>query len=85
MSAEVTFTLVLTQGVHVVRGDVAEIIRAAIDQGERLVDVDIDLFGGPGSSRRTTLATAHVVALVEAKQSTRAIAAASNGKVRTIR
>lgn len=79
------YTMILTQGVHVVRGDVARIIRDAINEGHRTVDIDVDLFGGPDSSRRTMIVTAHVVALVEAKQTTRSIAAASNGKVRLIR
>ncbi|MDB5095029.1 MAG: hypothetical protein JWO85_3130 [Candidatus Eremiobacteraeota bacterium] len=79
------YTLILTQGVHVVRSEVAQAIRIAIESGERLVDVDIDLFGGPNSSRRTSIVTAHVVALVEAKQSTHDVVAASGGKVRTIR
>jgi hypothetical protein len=79
------YTLILTQGVHVVRGDVADAIRAAIDNGERTVEVDVDLFGGPNSSRRTLIVTAHVVALVEAKLPTRETAAASGGKIRLIR
>jgi len=84
VSAE-AYTLVLTQGVHVVRNDVARAILTAIEAGSRTVDVDIDLFGGPNSSRRTTIVTAHVVALIEAKPNTRDVISASNGKVQSIR
>ena len=83
--ADEAYTLVLTQGIHVVRPDVATLIREAIDEGKRTIDIDIDIFGGLNSSRRTTVAVAHVVALVESKKPQREIVAESNGKVRAIR
>ncbi len=83
MSPE-AYTLILTQGVHVVRPDVAAAIRAAVEAGDKVIDIDIDLFGGLDSSRRTTVVVAHVVALAEAKPSSRRIAETSDGKVRTI-
>jgi len=50
---------------HTVREDVALKIRDAIENGKPLIEIDIDLFGSPTSSRRTLLATRHVIALAE--------------------
>jgi hypothetical protein len=79
-----TYTLILTQGIHTVRPDVAATIRAALVAQEPLVEIDMDLFGGVDSSRRTTLATAHVVALAEAK-APRTSSEEQRGKVRRLR
>ncbi|MGH7754769.1 MAG: hypothetical protein ACREM8_00595 [Vulcanimicrobiaceae bacterium] len=61
--SEPTFTLVLTKGTHLVSAAAAEEILGALAAREALVEVDLDLFGGASDGRRTTLATAHVVAL----------------------
>lgn len=60
-----SYTLILTKGLYTIRSSVAETIRAAIENGDKTVEVDIDLLSGPNSSRRTLLICQHVVALSE--------------------
>ena len=81
------FTLVLTKGMHTISAAVAEQILAAMKEGNTVVDVELDLFGGGKSSRRTILATAHVVALTmnPPEPTLTSGAVATNGNVATLR
>jgi hypothetical protein len=56
------FTLILTKGTHLVSETTAAAILHAVKEREPLVDIELDPFGG-SEPRKTSLATAHVVAL----------------------
>jgi hypothetical protein len=58
-----TFTLILTKGMHVISSAAADRIKDALAKRCPTVDVELDPFGGFHTSRVTTLATRHVVAL----------------------
>jgi hypothetical protein len=58
-----TFTLILTKGMHIISADSAADIKEALLTKAATVDVLLDPFGGSSSSRITTLAVHHVVAL----------------------
>jgi hypothetical protein len=58
-----TFTLILTKGMHVISSSAALQIKDALVQRYPTVDVELDPFGGFHTSRVTTIATRHVVAL----------------------
>jgi hypothetical protein len=57
-----TFTLILTKGMHVISADSAADIKMALAAKAATVDVLLDPFG-VCSSRMTTIAVHHVVAL----------------------
>jgi hypothetical protein len=59
------FTLILTKGTHLVSDKVAEQIVAAIEADEKLIKVDLDLFGRIALHRETTIVAAHVVCLTK--------------------
>ncbi len=62
------FTLILTKGTHAISAAAAEAILAAIRNAEAIVEVEVDLFGGVDLGRKTTLVTAHVIALASNPQ-----------------
>ncbi len=57
------YTLILTKGTHLVSETAAAAILHAVQAREPLVDIELDPFGG-SEPRTTSLATAHVVALM---------------------
>jgi hypothetical protein len=57
------FTLMLTKGTHLVSDDDAARIFEAIRSGEKLVELNLDLFGDTTFHRQTTVAVAHIVCL----------------------
>jgi hypothetical protein len=59
-----TYKLVLTRGVHAISAEAREAILDAILHREPFVHVQVDLFGA-SPERRTTIITAHVVAITE--------------------
>jgi hypothetical protein len=78
------FTLILTKGTHAISASAAETILAAIRNSERTVEVEVDLFGGVDLGRKTTLVTAHVIALArnpQVQESQRSAACTSDSVV----
>jgi hypothetical protein len=79
-----TYTVVLSNATHLVSAENAEHIVSAIDDGERYVDVEIDLYGDTTSIRKVRLITAHVIMLMENDASTNRdaeIAGIMSGKI----
>jgi len=75
------YSLVLTEGVHIVAPRDADAICRAIEQGEKIVEVDVQLYPGSDSIRRTKIVTAHVIALSEMHAPQRTIVAEAGPKV----
>jgi hypothetical protein len=75
------YTLILTEGVHIVSTRDAEIICRAIEGGEKIVEVDVQLFAGSDSVRRTRVVTAHVIALSQVDRPQRTVVADAGAKV----
>ena len=82
---ERAYTLILTKGVHIVSTETAAQICEAIETNKRLVDVELDPFGGAEATRRTTIAVAHVIALSETDLVAADIVPASSDKVHRLR
>lgn len=59
------FTLVLTKGAHTVSASTASAICAAIENGEKLISVELDQLDSPETARKTILALSHVIGLIE--------------------
>jgi hypothetical protein len=56
-----SYSVVLTQGGHTVRAEDAERILQAIEDGQKLVGVHVELYPGAVQVRPATLVTAHVM------------------------
>ncbi len=59
------YTLILTQGVHTIDQDGYDAIRAAVERGDKFVDVQLDFFGKSEYATSATLIVWHVVAMAE--------------------
>jgi hypothetical protein len=59
------YTLVLTNGAHSVSPETATKVRRAIENGDRLVDVQMEFFGDENARGMTAIVTAHVMAIAE--------------------
>ena len=57
--------MILTEGVHIIDSSGADAICRAIENGEKIVEVSVQLYAGSDSVRRTKIVTAHVIALSE--------------------
>jgi len=62
------WTLALTKGVHIVSAEDAVEIIHAVQHGKRTITVGLDPFGAVDTSRRTTIAVAHVILLTENRE-----------------
>lgn len=58
-----TYTLILSKGTYLIDAKDAVVIKEALRKDERVVDIRLDPFGGFDSTRKTTIAVRHVVAL----------------------
>jgi hypothetical protein len=76
------YTLVLTKSSHTINHETASEIKRALAAGDPMVDVDLRLFDD--GVRRTTLNTAHIIAISE-EDSDALAAAAGSGKVQFLR
>lgn len=56
-----TYCLVLTKGTHLVDDDARNRVLAALEHGERIVDIAVDRYQD-GRSEPATIVTSHVVA-----------------------
>jgi len=63
MPATDAYTLVLSNATHAISADDANLILAAVESGQRTVEVQLDLFGDGTSLRTVRLMTRHVVML----------------------
>jgi len=65
MADQASYTVILTKGVHLVDRAAADAIRAAIENGDRTVEVTLDPLGNADVNRRTLVAVRHIIALAE--------------------
>ena len=79
------FTLILTRGTHVITCEAATTVARAIEDGQKLVTIELDPFAGVERGRQTTLVTAHIVALAETDLPERSEQALANDNVRSLR
>ncbi len=77
-----SYTLVLTRGTHVVERRTGETILAALDAGERVVGVDLDILCDGFTRRGVRLATSHVIALIPNEDAVEVDAIPSGANVR---
>lgn len=82
--ASPSYTVVLTKGAHTVGADDANAILAAIQSGEKLVNVALEMYPGSNEVRPTTLVTAHVIAVSEVETPQRELIDAAGPRVRSL-
>jgi len=80
-----SYTLILTKGVHLISAGDAKRILEAITNGDKIVEVDLDPFGGFEEDRKTIIATAHVICLSETELSESSDATLTDTKVSRLR
>ena len=61
----ITYTIVLTKGTHLISQTAAETVLRALQENRRTVEIELDPFGGVAADRRTVVAVRHVIALTE--------------------
>jgi hypothetical protein len=81
-----TYTLILTQGVHTIEQDGYDAIRAAVERGDKFVEVQLDFFGKSEYATRATLIVSHVVAMAESSAiGTREVARSRDQRLQLLR